>query len=87
MDERACHQWIGPNHRLTLWRSHPGAPVLLGHIQEDGDGWWSAWMAGEEDDPLERGVSRVEAADVLGAVLGIARPQLPGLTEEDGDDL
>lgn len=33
------HQWLGPNHRRTLWRVTPTGAVCLGYIKPAGDGW------------------------------------------------
>jgi hypothetical protein len=78
------HQWLGPNHRLTLWRVETGPgerfePVCLGWIKEEGGVW-----AATTSDYLRSWLldDRLAAARTLCAHLRIEMPELPAVDGE-----
>ena len=80
-------QWLGPNARLTLWRvtSDPFTSTLLGHIQDDGD-TWSAWLRVDGEAVKLRTLDdRLAAGRTLCARVRVGMPELPRLTDEEGE--
>jgi hypothetical protein len=85
-DRTTIHQWLGPNHRLTLWRVETGPgehfePVCLGWIEEGAT--WAAYTV-DGIRLLRPSDTRETAAHILCQRLGIEMPELP--TVNGGDD-
>jgi hypothetical protein len=89
-DRTIIHQWLGPNHRLTLWRVETGPhqdfyTQNLGWIVEAGE-TWQAWLAPSVTHPLGRYLrtldDRLAAARTLCAHLRIEMPELPTVDGE-----
>jgi hypothetical protein len=83
-DRTTIHQWLGPNHRLTLWRVETGPgerfePVCLGWIERGGDNWTAHLPDGHRLRALD---DRLAAARTLCAHLRIEMPELPTVDGE-----
>ena len=85
---RAVLQWLGPNHRLTLWHVATGPldATCLGAIEDNGEGVWTAWLnANSPSVKLDSPGNRHGAALALCTRVGVAIPDLPRLTDEEGE--
>jgi len=84
----AVLQWLGPNHRLTLWHLATGPldATCLGAIEDNGEGVWTAWLnANGPSVKLDSPGDRRSAALALCARVGVAMPDLSMLTDEEDD--